>query len=84
MLPQLQKMNWAHYVDVDDLNWGPIAIVQKFQALPIAYDRVPMGTSINLKKGKIFKSWERIKKMNWVIPQKLVAKLYAISPFPTS
>lgn len=40
LLGQLQKMNWPHNVEIDELNWGPIAIVQKFQSLPIPYDRV--------------------------------------------
>jgi len=46
LLPQLQKMNWAAGVDVDELNWGPIAIVQKFQALPTTYDRVILLSAI--------------------------------------
>ncbi len=46
LLPELQKMNWAPGVDVDELNWGPIAIVQKFQALPIPYDRVILLAAI--------------------------------------
>jgi len=46
LLPQLQKMEWADGVDVDELNWGPIAIVQKFQALPTAYDRVILLAAI--------------------------------------
>ena len=46
LLPQLQKMNWAPGVDVDELNWGPIAIVQKFQALPTTYDRVILLSAI--------------------------------------
>jgi len=40
LLPQLQKMAWAAGVEVDELNWGPIAVVQKFQALTVPYDRV--------------------------------------------
>lgn len=46
LLPQLQEMTWAPGVDIDELNWGPIAIVQKFQALPIAYDRVILLAAI--------------------------------------
>jgi hypothetical protein len=46
LLPELQKMNWAPGVDVDELNWGPIAIVQKFQALPIPFDRVILLAAI--------------------------------------
>lgn len=40
LLPQLQKMKWAEGVDIDELNWGPIAVVQKFQSLPTPYERV--------------------------------------------
>jgi hypothetical protein len=46
LLPQLQKIDWAPGVDVDELNWGPIAIVQKFQSLPIPYDRVILLAAI--------------------------------------
>lgn len=46
LLPQLQKMQWADGVEVDELNWGPIAVVQKFQALPTAYDRVILLAAI--------------------------------------
>lgn len=40
LLPKLLKMKWAPGVDLDELNWGPIAIVQKFQSLPTTYDRI--------------------------------------------
>ena len=53
LLPQLQKMNWASGVDVDELNWGPIAIVQKFQSLPTAYDRVILLSAIERPDRKI-------------------------------
>ncbi len=46
LLPQLQKMRWAEDVEVDELNWGPIAIVQKFQSLATAYDRVILIAAI--------------------------------------
>ncbi len=46
LLPQLQKMDWSSGVEVDELNWGPIAIVQKFQSLPTAYDRVILLAAI--------------------------------------
>lgn len=62
LLPQLQKMSWPPGVDVDELNWGPIAIVQKFQAFPTAYDRVILLSAIerpdrNIGDITIFK-WE--------------------------
>jgi hypothetical protein len=46
LLPQLLQMKWAEGVDLDELNWGPIAIVQKFQALPTPYDRVILLSAI--------------------------------------
>ena len=53
LLPQLQKMKWAAGVDLDELNWGPIAIVQKFQSLPIQYDRVLLLSAIERPGRKI-------------------------------
>ncbi len=52
LLPQLQKMQWPEGVDVDELNWGPIAIVQKFQSLPTPYDRVIWLQLLNDPKEK--------------------------------
>jgi hypothetical protein len=46
LLPQLQKMTWAPGVDIEELNWGPIAIVQKFQSFPTPYDRVILISAI--------------------------------------
>ncbi len=40
LLPQLRAIAWPPGIEVDELNWGPIAIVQHFQALPTPYDRV--------------------------------------------
>lgn len=40
LLPQLHQKDWPDGVDVEEMNWGPIAIVQKFQSLPIPYDKV--------------------------------------------
>jgi hypothetical protein len=53
LLPQLQKMQWPKGVDVDELNWGPIAIVQKFQSLPTPYDRVVLIAAIERPERKI-------------------------------
>ena len=53
LLPQLQKMKWAPGVDVDELNWGPIAIVQKFQSFPTSYDRVILLSAIERPGRKI-------------------------------
>lgn len=46
LLPQLQKLEWPETVELEEMNWGPIAIVQKFQSLPVAYDRVILLAAI--------------------------------------
>ena len=38
--PHLRAMDWPAGVDVEEMNWGPIAIVQHLEALPYRYDRV--------------------------------------------
>ena len=53
LLPQLQKMNWPPGVEVDELNWGPIAIVQKFQSLATPYDRVILLSALERTHRKI-------------------------------
>lgn len=53
LLPQLQKMQWPHGVEIDELNWGPIAIVQKFQSLSMPYDRVVLIAAIETPGRKI-------------------------------
>ncbi len=40
IFPSLQKMDWPLGIEVDEMNWGPIAIVQKFQSLETPYDKV--------------------------------------------
>lgn len=46
LLPKLQKLDWPAQVEVDELNWGPVAVVQQFQALDTPYDRVILLTAI--------------------------------------
>jgi len=46
LLPQLQQMEWAVGVELDELNWGPIAIVQKFQSSHVTYDRIVLVSAI--------------------------------------
>ncbi len=53
LLPQLQEMTWADGVELDELNWGPIAIVQKFQSLHTPYDRVILIAAIERPERKI-------------------------------
>jgi hypothetical protein len=53
LLPHLKKMDWPNGVSVDELNWGPIAVVQQFEALEIAYDRVVLLVAIERSHRKI-------------------------------
>lgn len=53
LLPQLQKMDWRDGVDVEEMNWGPIAIIQKFQSLQIPYDKVIFLAAIERAGRKI-------------------------------
>ena len=46
LLPMLQTLNWPDGVEVEEMNWGPIAIVQKFQTLQIPYNRVILLAAI--------------------------------------
>ncbi len=40
LLPQLRQLDWPAGVAVEEMNWGPIAIVQQFETLPQPYHRV--------------------------------------------
>lgn len=40
LLPRLQQMEWPEGVEVEEMNWGPIAIVQYFESLKIPFDKV--------------------------------------------
>lgn len=50
LLPMLQSMEWPEGVSVEEMNWGPIAIVQKFEALETPYDRVILLAAIQRKE----------------------------------
>ena len=52
ILPQLQKMVWPGGIVFEELNWGPIAIVQYFQSLPEPFDRVIIITAIQRSSRK--------------------------------
>jgi hypothetical protein len=53
ILPQLLAMNWPAHVELDELNWGPIAIVQKFQALPKPFDRIVLIAAVERAGRKV-------------------------------
>ena len=40
LLPEIGQIDWPDAVVVEEMNWGPIAIVQYFQTLKIPFDRV--------------------------------------------
>ncbi len=45
LLPQLQQQDWPEGVIIDELNWGPIAVVQQFEATE-PYERIILLTAI--------------------------------------
>ncbi len=45
LLPRLRAQAWPDGVVIDELNWGPIAIVQNFEDLERPYDRVVILTA---------------------------------------
>lgn len=53
LLPVLQEMKWPEKVTIEELHWGPIAIVQYFQSLEEPFDRVVLLTAINHSLRKI-------------------------------
>lgn len=53
LLPQLQSISWNGSVTVEEMNWGPIAIVQYFQTLKSSFDRVIFLVAIERPERKI-------------------------------
>ena len=53
LLPHLSEQSWPEGVICDELNWGPIAIVQQFEAMDIPYDRAILLTAIERPERKI-------------------------------
>lgn len=53
LLPQLQSISWNGPVTVEEMNWGPIAIVQYFQTLKKSFDRVVFLVAIERPERKI-------------------------------
>ena len=53
LLPNLKEMDWHDGIDIEEMNWGPIAIVQQFQAMSEPYARVVLLTAIEHKSRKI-------------------------------
>ncbi len=53
LLPQLQAINWPEGVVVDEMNWGPIAVIQYLESLETAFDRVVFLVAIERAHRKI-------------------------------
>ena len=49
---RLDAISWRHQVDIKEMNWGPVAIVQDFQANKISYDRVVLIAAVQ-RGGKV-------------------------------
>lgn len=46
MYHQLEKMSWPGHVKIDELNWGPVAVVQMMEAETPPFERVIILCSI--------------------------------------
>jgi len=53
LLPQLQKMDVPANVTIDELNWGPLAVTQQFQAEEIPYQKVILLCAIERPERQI-------------------------------
>ena len=53
LIDKIKQQEWAKNVTVEEMNWGPIAIVQWFQALETPFERVVLFTAIQRPKRKI-------------------------------
>lgn len=53
LLPEIIALPLPSNVVVEEMNWGPIAIVQYFQTLPIHFERVVFLVAIERKGRKI-------------------------------
>lgn len=53
LLPELQKMNISDHIKIDELNWGPVAVIQNFQAEEIPYQKVILLCAIERPERQI-------------------------------
>ncbi|MFS4491308.1 hypothetical protein [Maribacter sp. 2308TA10-17] len=53
LLPQLNGKTWNGKVTVEEMNWGPIAIVQYFQTLEIPFERIIFLVAIEREEREI-------------------------------
>ena len=50
---KIKQLEWSKHVAIEEMNWGPIAIVQWFQSLETPFERVVLFTAIQRPKRKI-------------------------------
>jgi len=53
LLPDLQKMDTPSHITIDELNWGPLAVIQQFQAEEIPYQKVILLCAIERPERQI-------------------------------
>lgn len=53
LLPELHKMDVPLHIEIDELNWGPVAVIQQFQAEEIPYQRVILLCAIERPERQI-------------------------------
>lgn len=46
LLSRLREREWPDGIFVDELNWGPIAVIQQLQSMKIPYDRIVLLVAI--------------------------------------
>ena len=53
LMDRLEKLAWPdHDVEIREMNWGPVAIVQDFQANSTEYDRIVLISAVQRGKPK--------------------------------
>ena len=53
LLSELQKMDVSDHIKIDELNWGPVAVIQQFQAEEIPYQKVILLCAIERSERQI-------------------------------
>jgi hydrogenase maturation protease len=46
LVPELQRLDWPAGIEIDDWSFGPIAVVQRLEAQPKAYDRIVFVSAV--------------------------------------
>ena len=53
LLPHLREQDWTENIFIDELNWGPIAVIQQLEAMEIPYDRIILLAAIERAERKV-------------------------------